>query len=118
MSAAVQLHSKSLETAERLTCSNNPLDFNAGSVQLLGKLMDSPVWVFIGFRVNVGFGAWEFNCGETGELNMHTAELPIDRQTLTEQCDKKGPGLDKAARFPGHLCQVVVLYLLLQHLRM
>lgn len=100
----MQLHSKSLETAERLTCSNNPLDFNAGSVQLLGKLMDSPVWVFIGFRVNVGFGAWEFNCGEAGGLNMHTAELTVDRQTLTELSDKKGPGLDKAPRFPGHLC--------------
>lgn len=74
MSAAVQLSSKSLETAERLTCSNNPLDFNAGGIQLLGKLMDSPVWVFIGFRVNVGFGAWEFNCGETGGLDMHRAE--------------------------------------------
>ena len=45
-----------------LTCSDNPLDFNAGGVQLLGKLMDSPVGVFVGFRVNVGFGAWKFNC--------------------------------------------------------
>lgn len=73
MSAAGQLSSESLETAERLTCSNNPLDFDAGGVQLLGKLMDSPVWVFIGFRVNVGFGAWEFNCGETGGLETYRA---------------------------------------------
>lgn len=36
---------------------------------------------------------------------MHTT---VDRQTLTEQSDKKGPGLDKAARSPGQLCQVVV----------
>lgn len=68
MRAAVQPNHKSFETADRLTCSNNPLDFNAGGVQLLGKLMDSPVWVLIGFWVNVGFGAWKFNCGEVGGL--------------------------------------------------
>lgn len=83
MRAAVQPNSRSLETADRLTCSNNPLDLNAGGVQLLGKLMDSPVWVFIGFWVNVGFGAWKFNCGEAGGLrrwlNTHTAEQTLGK---------------------------------------
>lgn len=69
MRAVVQPNSISLvENADRLTCSNNPLDFNAGCVQLLGKLMDSPVWVFIGFRVNVGFGARKLNCREAGRV--------------------------------------------------
>lgn len=45
-----------------LTCSNNSFDFYAGGIQLLGKLMDSPVRILVGFRVNVGFGAWKFNC--------------------------------------------------------
>lgn len=45
-----------------LTCSDNPLNFDAGGVQLLGKLMDGPVGVLVGLRVNVGFGAWKFNC--------------------------------------------------------
>lgn len=81
MRAAAQPSSKGSETADRLTCSDHPLDLNAGGVQLLGKLMDSPVWVFVGFRVNVGFGAWKFNCGEEGglrrRLNPHMAEQRI-----------------------------------------
>lgn len=49
------------EKAERLTCSKNPFNLNVGSIQLLGKLMNSPIWVLVGFGVNVSFGAWKFN---------------------------------------------------------
>lgn len=70
-----------------LTCSDNPLDFNAGGVQLLGKLMDSPVRVLVGFRVNVRFGAWKFNCrkvrGLLLRLNMHTTHPPQTGGGLT-----------------------------------
>lgn len=88
MRAAVHLNRERLETADRLTCSNNPLDFNAGGVQLFGKLMDSPVWILIGFGVNVGFCAWKFNCRQVIELlwllNIHTTvRWMLDSQMAT-----------------------------------
>lgn len=46
-----------------LTCSDYPLDLDAGGVQLLGELVDGPVRVFVGLGVDVGFGAWKFDCG-------------------------------------------------------
>lgn len=57
-----KLNGRSQASRDGLTCSNDALDFDAGGVQLFGKLMDSPVGVLVGFRVNVGFGAWKFNC--------------------------------------------------------
>lgn len=89
MRAAVHLNRESLKTTDRLTCSNNPLDFNAGGVQLLGKLMDSPVWILVGFRVNVGFCAWKFNCrqviGLLWLLNIHmTVRWMLDSQMVTK----------------------------------
>lgn len=64
-------------TWEELTCADNPLNLNARCIQLLGKLMDSPVWILVGFRVNIGFCAWKFNCRRVRELllrlNMHAA---------------------------------------------
>ena len=66
----------------KLTCSNNSLNLNAGRIQLLGKLMDSPVRVLVGFRVNVCFGAWKFNCRRVRGLllrfNMHTVHKVPD----------------------------------------
>ena len=81
------LNSTGWKTQDGLTCSNNPLDFNAGGVQLLGKLMDSPVRVLVRLRVNVGFGAWKFDCrkvrGLLLRLNMHTVHhRALDRQRL------------------------------------
>lgn len=83
----VRVMHESLERADRLTCSNNPLDFNAGGVQLLGKLMDSPVWVLIGFRVNVGFGSWKLNCGEAGGLRRWLNTHAAGRQALPKSSD-------------------------------
>lgn len=75
------------ETA-RLTCSNHSLNLNARRVQLLGKLMDSPVRVLVGFRVNVCFGAWKFNCrrvrGLLLRLNMHAAQCGPDSCTIAQ----------------------------------
>lgn len=45
----------------RLTCSDYPLDLDAGGVQLLGELVDGSVRVLVGLRVDVGFGAWKFD---------------------------------------------------------
>lgn len=96
------LNSKSWETQGGLTCSNNPLDLNAGGVQLLGKLMDSPVWVLVRLRVNVGFGAWKFDCrkvrGLLLRLNMHTVhQQALDRQTITKANDSAGITEQQAA---------------------
>lgn len=101
---------QSAETWDRLTCSYNPLNLNAGGVQLLGKLMDSSIGVFIGFRVNVRFGAWKFNCrrvrGLLLRLNMHTAHhQALDRQTITEGGDSEG--IAKQSADGKHLCQKV-----------
>lgn len=57
--------------------------------------MDSPVRVLVGFRVNVGFGAWKFNCRKVRGLllwlNMHTAhQQALDRQTITKTSDSEG----------------------------
>lgn len=64
--------------------------------------MDSPVWVLVGFRVNVGFGAWKFNCrkvrGLLLRLNMHTAhQRALDRQTITKTSDSEGIAEQSAA---------------------
>lgn len=64
--------------------------------------MDSPVWVLVGFRVNVGFGAWKFNCrkvrGLLLRLNMHTAhQRALDRQTITKTSDSEGIAQQSAA---------------------
>lgn len=68
------------EAGGKLTCTNNPLNLNAGRVQLLGELVHGPVGVLVGFRVDVGFGAWKFNCrkvrGLLLRLNMHAVCKP------------------------------------------
>lgn len=98
---------RELRDRARLTCSNNSLNLNAGGVQLLGKLMDSPVRVLVGFRVNVCFGAWKFNCrkvrGLLLRLNMHTAQKAHDRHTITEGNDSEG--IIKQSADGKHLCQ-------------
>lgn len=42
-------------TIARLTHANNLLDVNAANINLLGKLMDGLIGVFIGERVHVDF---------------------------------------------------------------
>lgn len=41
--------------------------------------MDSSIWIFVCFRVNVSFGAWKFNCNDVRKQNsdegMHTEQL-------------------------------------------
>ena len=56
--------------------------------------MDSPVRVLVRLRVNVGFGAWKFNCrkvrGLLLRLNMHTVhQQALDRQTITKTSDSE-----------------------------
>lgn len=42
----------------RLTHANNSLNVNAAHIDLLGKLVDGLVGVFIGERVHVDFDSW------------------------------------------------------------
>lgn len=45
-----------------LTSSNNPFDSDTGDINLLGKLMDSLVGIFIGVGINIRADRWEFDC--------------------------------------------------------
>lgn len=36
--------------------------------------MDSSIWVLVGFRVNVGFGAWKFNCNDVRKHDCDEAK--------------------------------------------
>lgn len=51
-----------------LTCSNDSLNGDAWSFNLLGKFMDSLIGIFIGVRINVGSYPWQFNCKDTRTL--------------------------------------------------
>lgn len=49
----------------RLTHANNPLNVNAANINLLGKLVDGLIGVFIGERVHIDFDSCRG--GEVGE---------------------------------------------------
>lgn len=110
-------------TSVGLTCSDHSLDFDAGGVQLLGKLMDGPAGVLVGFGVDVGFGAWKFNCrkvrGLLLRLNMRVVSKGFSHtgkswgREMKKSCEEFGRGgfmrLSVSAHLPAaHTTSAVI----------
>lgn len=82
-----------------LTCADHSFDLDARGVQLLGELMHGPVGVFVGFGVDVGFGAWKFNCRR---VRGFTVTIKCDgRSQLARNVSEMNRNVSSTGTFPG-----------------